>query len=312
MAQFLLDCGLSTKAGTPLGKASVKRILTNRAYLGFTLHKGEYFPGSFAAILSPILFEAVQTKLAERCRPPRSRKKHDFAFTNLLRCGECGGMITAQWGIGQRGGRYRYYRCTKKFGVCHQKYVQEGALVEQFRAQLQSVSLPESWVSLMLSKVSVWERELTHASGSRVGQLKMDILERERKLDSLVDLFLNGDIERARYLEKKDVLQRESLARGQTESCPKRAKRMGRTPAALDSTQQTSRYFGGVRELCGDARFSAHTRNEPHHARQDYCDLILPTLRIPAAASRAVAGPPFCIRRQSRRFRAHCRRSFIR
>src|ERR1035437_5168097 len=51
MAQFLSDHGITTKAGTPVGKASVKRILTNRAYLGFTLHHGEYFPGSFAPLL---------------------------------------------------------------------------------------------------------------------------------------------------------------------------------------------------------------------------------------------------------------------
>ena len=63
LAQFLADHGVAQRDGTPLGKASVKRILTNRAYLGFTLHHGEYFPGSFAPILSPTLFEAVQKAL---------------------------------------------------------------------------------------------------------------------------------------------------------------------------------------------------------------------------------------------------------
>jgi len=52
LSEFLADHGVAQKSGTPLGKAFVKRILTNRAYLGFTLHHGEYFPGSFAPILS--------------------------------------------------------------------------------------------------------------------------------------------------------------------------------------------------------------------------------------------------------------------
>jgi hypothetical protein len=72
----------------PLAKASVKRILTNRAYLGFTKHRDEYFDGSFAPILSPTLFETVQEKLATRATPRKSKQAHDFPFTGLFRCGE--------------------------------------------------------------------------------------------------------------------------------------------------------------------------------------------------------------------------------
>ena len=112
LSQFLALHGVAQKSGTPLGKASVKRILTNRAYLGFTLHRGEYFPGSFAPILSPTLFEAVQKRLEERARPRHSKISHNFPFVGLFRCGECGSMITAQWATNRWGSKYRYYRCT--------------------------------------------------------------------------------------------------------------------------------------------------------------------------------------------------------
>jgi DNA invertase Pin-like site-specific DNA recombinase len=143
LSQFLADHGVAQKSGTPLGKASVKRILTNRAYLGFTLHKSEYFPGSFAPILSPTLFEAVQKVLEKRAKPRHSKVSHNFPFTGLFRCGECGSMITAQWATGKCGGKYRYYRCTKKNGKCGQKYLMEYSLASQVKEQLQGVSLPE-------------------------------------------------------------------------------------------------------------------------------------------------------------------------
>ena len=57
IADFLADHGVSTK-GTPPAKASVARMLSNRVYLGFTYHKGEYYDGSFALIISPTLFDA--------------------------------------------------------------------------------------------------------------------------------------------------------------------------------------------------------------------------------------------------------------
>ena len=212
MAHFLAELGVTTKAGTPLGKASVKRMLSNRAYLGFTLHRGEYFPGSFESIISPALFEAVQMRLNERAHKRYKRASHDFPFTGLFRCEECSSMITAQWTTGRHGGRYRYYRCTKKNGPCAQKYVQEDALAEQMQAQLQSVSIPEAWGDYMIGKVAEWEKEQTHASGILLGQFKESVRVIEKKLDVLVDLHLNGDIERESYLAKKDVLMREKRA----------------------------------------------------------------------------------------------------
>ena len=212
LAQFLADHGVAQKSGTPLGKASVKRILTNKAYLGLTKHYNEYFPGSFAPILSPTLFEAVQKRLEERAHPRKSKVSHNFPFTGLFRCGECGSMITAQWCTGKSGGRYRYYRCTKKNGKCSQKYVQEIELAGQIKEQLQSVSLPEAWTDFMLTETEKMEKVSSHATGTRLGQMKDEMKGLEAKMDALVDLHLNGDIERELYLRKKDILMRQKLS----------------------------------------------------------------------------------------------------
>ena len=212
MAQFLAEHGVVQLAGTPLAKASVRRLLSNRAYLGFTKHHEEFFPGSFVPILSPTLFEAVQKKLHERARPRHHKESHNFPFVGLFRCDECYSMITAQWCTGKSGNRYRYYRCTKKNGRCSQKYLQEDALAMQIKERLQSVSLPDDWADHMLVKVDEWDKEDKQSSGSRVERMKSESKEIVRKLDALVDLHLNGDIEREIYLRKKDILQRQKLS----------------------------------------------------------------------------------------------------
>ena len=212
MAQFLADHNVTTKAGTPVGKASVKRILTNRAYLGFTLHHGEYFPGSFAPILSPRQFEAVQKILASREHKRRRQKKHDFPFTNFFRCGECGGMFTAQWCTGKSGGRYRYYRCTKKKGNCGAKYLREDLLASQIKERLQTISLPDRYTGWMLNRVNEWEREEIIASGSEIQNLSSEIKEGEERMDKLVSTYLDGDIPKTIYLAKKDALMRSFVA----------------------------------------------------------------------------------------------------
>ena len=113
LAQFLAERGTVTKNATPLGKFAIAHMLTNKAYLGLVKHKGEYFEGSFAPILSLDLFEAVQKVLKERAKPRKTKVGHNFPFTGLFRCGECDSMISAQWAKGH-GGLYRYYRYHEK------------------------------------------------------------------------------------------------------------------------------------------------------------------------------------------------------
>ena len=211
MAEFLADLGITTKSGTPLGKASIKRILTNKAYLGFTKHYGEYFEGSFAPILSLQQFEAVQKVLETRARPRKAKTRHDFPFTGLFKCGECDSGITAQWATGRHGGRYRYYRCTKKKGPCSQSYLREEALIQQLKTQLQTVALCDESVEYMLKKVASWEKEETSSSQSFVQNLQTKQTTVNQKMDKLVTTYIDGDIPKAAYLKKKDNLLKEKL-----------------------------------------------------------------------------------------------------
>src|SRR3989344_2374570 len=149
LADFLADHNVVQKKGTPLAKVSVVKMLTNRAYLGFIKHRGEWHNGNFEPILSPTLFEAVQKVLTSRKKPRKSKVALPFAFTGFAKCGECGCAITAQYATNRFGTRYTYYRCTKKNGKCAQPYTQEKVLAAQLQTLLQSVSLPFSEIEGM-------------------------------------------------------------------------------------------------------------------------------------------------------------------
>ena len=111
-------------------------------------------------------------------------------------------MITAQWAKG----KYRYYRCTKKFGKCSQGYLREDLLVAQLKERLKKVALCEDWAEKMLAKVDEWEKEQAQSSQSFAQNLEERIKETEQKLDRLVNAFLDGTIEKETYLAKKDEL----------------------------------------------------------------------------------------------------------
>jgi len=212
ISQFLAEHGVVTRNGTPLSKCAVSAMLCNRAYLGFVKHHGEWYDGTFAPILSPTLFEAVQKVLKTRQKPRKSKIAHPFHFLGFARCGECGSMFTAQYSTNRFGAKYSYYRCTKKFGVCGQLYLQEHALATQLKTLLQSVSLPREEILKMESKINEWENKNISSRGSDVQNLKDKIRGNQEKLDKLVSIYLDGDIERKIYLERKDLLMREKAS----------------------------------------------------------------------------------------------------
>jgi site-specific DNA recombinase len=204
LGALLADLGVVSRNGTPLAKVSIKRLLTNRAYLGFIKHKDEWFDGNFEPLVSPQLFEAVQKVLQEKSRPRKRKNKHDFPFTGLFRCGECDSMISAQWTTNRHGTKYRYYRCSKKRGRCSQTYLQEKDLAEQIRQRLQTISLCDRYTDWMLEKVKEWEREEIGASQSEVQNLSNKIKASEARLEKLISTYLDGDIPKEIYLKKKD------------------------------------------------------------------------------------------------------------
>ena len=212
LGQFLADLGVVSRNRTPLAKVSVKRLLTNRAYLGFVKSKGEWFDGNFAPIISPALFGAVEKVLTSVERPRKRKARHDFPFTGLFRCAECDSMISAQWAVNRWGTKYRYYRCSKKRGRCSQSYLQEHLLAEQLKARLQTISLCERYTNWMLARVEEWKREEVTASHSDVQNLSLGIKANETRLERLVSTYLDGDIPKESYLTRKDVLMRATLA----------------------------------------------------------------------------------------------------
>ena len=212
LTQFMALHGVATKTGTPLGKASIKRMLTNRAYIGLTKHYGEWFSGSFEPIISSKLFEDVQRALVVRAKPRKRKVTHDFPFAGLFQCEECGGMFTAQWATGRHGSRYRYYRCTKKKGACSQKYVREEVLVAQIKERLQKISLSDEVVGELERQLAQIEREEHLASQSDVQNLLEGIKAGEARLNTLVESYLDGDIPKALYIQKKDEILRANAA----------------------------------------------------------------------------------------------------
>ena len=204
--QFLADSGCKSYKGNVISVSCVQRILKNPFYYGVFKFNGEMYHGSHEPTISKKLFDSVQQVMNNRGKKKRKRK-HDFAFSGLMHCGNCGCMITAEK---QKG--HNYYRCTKKKQKCDERYLREEQLVEQMQSFIQKVSLPDDWAENMLVEIDKEKERARKESEAFVQNLQAQKAEVEQKMDKLLDLFIEGKgITPEEYQAKKAKLLNEKL-----------------------------------------------------------------------------------------------------
>ena len=89
--------GFRTAKGNHLSRSGIYRILTNPFYYGwfeYPTGSSNWYKGSHQPMISAEEYDKVQVLLGRKGRP--RPKKHEFAFGGLIRCGQCGAMITAE------------------------------------------------------------------------------------------------------------------------------------------------------------------------------------------------------------------------
>lgn len=120
----------------------VYKILTSPFYSGILVWNGRAYRGAHEPVVSLEEFERVQIFLG---RPGKPRPhKRSFPFTGMIRCGECGFLVTAEEKVNRYGSHYTYYHCTKRRldYRCRQRSIQQGALETQIEHFIHYISIP--------------------------------------------------------------------------------------------------------------------------------------------------------------------------
>ncbi|MBL7071817.1 MAG: recombinase family protein [Candidatus Omnitrophica bacterium] len=171
-------------------------MLKNPLYYGVFRYRGELYEGIHEPIITKKLFDRCQQVLARRSKPKKVKNK--FILRGLMRCGECGRMITAEI---QKG--HVYYRCTKRLVRCSQKYVRQEELAEQIKERLQKVSLCDDWTRRITQELTKDKNEVVQSSLSKQQNLQQKMDSIDNKINLLIDLHLDGNISLEEYKRKK-------------------------------------------------------------------------------------------------------------
>ena len=206
----VLGLGRKQRQPRPLVANGIYGILTNPFYYGYFRYNGEIFKGIHKPLIDKKLFDRVQGVVLTRSK---NRKRiHQFAFTKLIKCSECGYMVTAEnhrkyYKNTNRMVDYTYYRCSKKGRInCSQPYINQDDLVDQVNYYIQKVSIPKSWQAKMLERLKQDEETARQNVEKLTKELNLQLATIQLKLDKLLDSFLEGIVVRSDYLKAKDQL----------------------------------------------------------------------------------------------------------
>ncbi len=211
------ELGLRNRFGREIGRTTIYQILSNPFYYGYYEYPGKsgnWIKGNHPPMITKEEFEQIR-KILKRKNNPKPEKKF-FAYTGIIRCGECGAMITAEEKHKhQKNGNehnYIYYHCTKRTSKdCSQKTIVLDKLENQINQILRNIYIPEEFIEWAISSL---KNDLSIDIEDRKKLIESHKKERElliKKRNNLTELKLKSLIEDEEYSAKKEEIRASEL-----------------------------------------------------------------------------------------------------
>ena len=195
--------------------SAIYAMFANPFYVGILEHNGVQYQGRHQPMITEDEYWRVQELRGRKGRPRPKIKRH-FAYTGMMRCGECGCSITAEEktkrikSTGQEK-TYVYYRCTKK--RTHLKCTQGCLEVNELERQIADSLIPLSVHDEFLQWALKYLEEM-HEQESKEGKVQGESLKRsysstQKQLDELLNIRLRGLIDDEEFERKRSGLLNE-------------------------------------------------------------------------------------------------------
>ncbi len=201
------------KGNKPPSRNTIYRIFSDLFYTGLFYYRGKTYQGKHEPMVTLEEFDKVQILLGREGRP--RPKTHEFPFTGIIRCGECGSFITAieKTKIIKSTGKLKtfiYYFCARKKNGCpctQNKFLKGEDLESQIEVELKSMTiLPEfkDWALEILRENNDKEIE----ERSKVYEMQHKTLtETQNQLDSLTRMRYRELIGDEEFTKERNHLQ---------------------------------------------------------------------------------------------------------
>jgi len=195
LTKNLQDDGLRNAKGNKIPKSSVEKILKNIFYTGVFEYEGTIRENAqHPAIISKELYYRVQDRLID----PNKRRKHniDFAYTGLIRCGQCGYQLTGEIKKDRHGEyKYIYYHCTGyKGGDCKRDYITETKIDKAISEITKLIVIPKDIREDVAKALKIVHEKKNDYSEQAKSKIFQHIITLEKRIENAYTDKLDGVI----------------------------------------------------------------------------------------------------------------------
>jgi len=198
--------------GRALALSTLYKILGNPFYAGHFQWNGRLYPGKHQPMISMAEFQRVQAWLG---RPATEKpQKHSFPFTGMMRCAECGRMITAEHKINKQGRRYIYYHCTKRSNGprCTQRHIEGRSLDEQFLRFISRIAIDEEIANELMQHVASERVDAPQHKKLAPETIEQELRATQAQLSTLTDLRVRNLVGDEEYMTRRREIEMARIA----------------------------------------------------------------------------------------------------
>ena len=194
LVAYLADKGLKNHVGKKLTRSSLAILLHNPFYIGliYIRRTGETFSGIHEPLITKSLFDTVQDVLSGKQKKGPGR--HEFLFRRIFTC-----QICKRSYVGEKQKGHNYYRCHSCKNSCFPE--------EIFEREVRKTIRPLQLRPNEIEQVSLLAARLKKGNEGRKEQKKKAVKLRydscQSRLDRLTDAYIDNDIEKDIYLNRK-------------------------------------------------------------------------------------------------------------
>ncbi len=196
LTKKMLEEGLRNQNGNRIVKSRLHKLLRDPFYIGKLRWNKVIYEGKQEPLITTEIFERAQQILSGRCTPKYSR--HLYLYNKLIRCFECGGLITWETHKGITYGHCNHYRNCSQRSWSPEKEVDEQLVGALDRLQLHNPKIAE-WIIKAL-KESHQDEIVYHSTA--INELYSHQTQLKQRLDRLYDDKLDGKITDEFYQNK--------------------------------------------------------------------------------------------------------------
>lgn len=185
-------------------KGKIDHIFKNPFYFGAMRYNKQEYPHNYDRIITQELFNKVQEVKAGHHKKSFKYAGLPFLYRGLIKCADCGCLITPEKKTKKNGQVYHYYHCTQYNGKHGAEWLREEELTRQFSDAFKKLQMPEEVLEDITEALKQAHNSKSEFRKGLLNQHQIEYQKYQDRIENMYEDKLDGSITESFYEKKRN------------------------------------------------------------------------------------------------------------